>query len=355
MKLWKISSFIMMGDSFSAQGTLDRRNLLGFTPMSTLSGLRGRSSLIKFTTGLIWSDHLSAMIAEEFIIEESGAAPAIADNINSHERRVEILVQTGYFLNNDRVINHKGKNFIRNYDEGGLTAHDYSWVPSVNLDCFFNRLILPTLNGVRKKLLAYDEALELSKKHKAETLVIEWSGANDLMAVNTSPSRDYVDLAIKARMENLAQLVRNDYSHFVLFNLPDLSLTPRYQAKKEECEYTRDCSLYFNERLSTACQEFAATHSQCSVDVFDVNSIVTEIYENPEEYGFDIAKRRQPYIQSTDFIMEKSDFSSEREYMFGDDVHLSTYMHAKLAEHFYRKYRLEYYFSAPEMELVNEE
>lgn len=354
MKPWRISSFIMMGDSFSARGTLDKRDLLGLIPMSTLSGLRGRSSLSKFTNGLAWSDHLSAMIAEEFIIEESGTSN-IADNINSHERRIETLVQTGYFLNNDRVINHKSKNFIRNYDEGGLTAHDYSWVPSTSLSCFFSCLTLPTLDGMRKKLLAYDEALELSKNHKTETLVIEWSGANDLITVNACPSRDYVDLAIKARIENVTQLIKNDYSHFVLFNLPDLSLTPRYQAKKEECENTQDCSLYFNEQLARICQEFAEEYPHCSVDVFDVNSIVTAIYENPEMHGFDTAKLRQPYTQSTDFIIGKSDISSEKGYMFGDDIYPSTYVHAKLAEHFYRKYRLEYRFSAPEIEVAHEQ
>ncbi|VVC75314.1 hypothetical protein AQUSIP_06030 [Aquicella siphonis] len=66
-----ISHFVMMGDSLSDRGTMDRRKLFGVIPMSWLSGLAGRSPRGRFTNGFAWSDYISAMLADEFIIQHA--------------------------------------------------------------------------------------------------------------------------------------------------------------------------------------------------------------------------------------------------------------------------------------------
>ena len=74
------------------------------------------------------------------------------------------------------------------------------------------------------------------KQIKIKTLVIEWSGANDLITVNLHPNIKTAQRAVNARIENIEKLIEQGYQHFVLINLSDLSLTPRYQNKKVTSE-----------------------------------------------------------------------------------------------------------------------
>ncbi len=390
MKPSKISRFVMMGDSLSDRGTLARRYLCWVFSMSYLSGLSQHSPLGRFTNGLAWTDHVSAMVADQFIIGEAERNPDnlkpedstdlsddvldgemhtrakphqptpqasadLADDVLGRDPRIAKLVENSYFLDNDRTVRYKGQDFVRNYDEGGLTAYDYSWLPSYSIVRYFTRLILSTLNYMRERLLGDDKAHEVSVQHKAETLVVEWSGANDLMTVNARPSKAEVDSAVKARIQNAETLIQNGYRHFVLFNLPDLSLTPRYQAKSaEEQNNARECSVYFNEQLALAAKKLAETYPHASVEIFDVGGLFTEVYENPEEFGFEKDKLKTPYTESRDFSIHKDRTSSAPGYMFWDDVHPTARLHALLAERFYNRFKLEYNFSPPDLDVAEQ-
>lgn len=352
-----ISHIVMMGDSLSDRGTLDRRKLFGFIPLDKISGLEGRSPVGRFTNGYAWSDHLGAMFANEFTIRSFKKkrnfpdVTDISDAIITHDRQVKDRVDNAYSLDNDLSISYRNRNFIRSYDEGGLTAHDYSWVLSNSITRFFTRLIVSHLAVKRNDLLAYDRKYKIAKKHKAETLIIEWSGANDLITVNARPSQEEVDKAIKDRIENVTLLIQNGYRHFVLFNLPDLSLTPRYQQKSlEERENAKKWSDYFNEQLAQACEELVKKNqeSNCTIEVFDINSEFKRIYNYPEEYDFEKAKLNQPYLKSRDFKIKKDGTSPAKGYMFWDDVHPTADTHVKLAEEFFNQYRDQYNFLAPD-------
>jgi phospholipase/lecithinase/hemolysin len=356
IKANKISHFVMMGDSLSDRGTLNKKKLFGFIPMSRLSGLSKDSPLGRFTNGLTWGDNFSAIMANKFIVnslkkELHMDSTDIADAMISGDARVNNPVDNSYNLKDDKGVKYNGKDLVRNYTEGGLTAHSYRGMPSYSISRFFARLILSTLEMKREKLFSDDKALNTSAKHKAETLVIEWSGPNDLMTVNAEPSKAEVDRAIKARIKNAEKLIRNGYINIVLFNLPDLFLTPRYQAmSKADQKNARDCSLYFNQELEKASKKLSAKYPQSSVNVFDINSTFTEVYNNPEKYGFEKSKLTKPYVKSKDFKENSNGTSPAEGYMFWDDVHPSADMHAILAELFYQQYQKSFVFTAPSTE-----
>lgn len=338
------------------------RKLLGFIPMRWLSGLAGKSPKGRFTNGYTWTDAISAKIAEQFVIDEEEikyhlTPEDIADEIIEGKPHLKALAEHSYLLADDLYVKYKGLDFVRNYDEGGLTAFDYHWWPSNSIKRFFSRLILATLTGKREKLLSYDAQHQLSKEHKAQTLVVEWSGANDLITVNREPSEIEAERAVQARIQNIKALMKNGYRHFVLFNLPDLSLTPRYQAKsKSEKENAQKCSEYFNKLLAEKCKELEELYPHCSFDVFDVNGLFSEAYNSPGKYGFEEDKLRTPFTKSKDFkIDEKKHLSPSTGYMFWDDVHPTADLHAFLAEKFYEKYSIEYHFSAPQVEAIQSE
>ena len=210
--------------------------------------------------------------------------------------------------------------------------------------------MVSTLGGMLQKLLAYDEIHALSPQQKAETLIIEWSGANDLIFVNERPSKECADRAILARLENLKQLIQHGYRHFVLFNLPDLSLTPRYQNMSAiERDNAHECSAYFNEKLANLCKDMSSTNPECSIEEFDVFDTFTEGYNNPTKYGFDAEKIKTPYLQSADFKLRRENkaplsASSAKGYMFWDDLHPTAYLHALIGERFYNKFRNKFDF-----------
>ena len=132
---------------------------------------------------------------------------------------------------------------------------------------------------MRDQLLNYDKQHHISNEQKAETLIMEWSGANDLVTVNAEPSIAEADRAIAARIDNVKKLIAAGYRNFVLFNLPNLSLTPRYQAlSKEAQDNAKKCTDYFNEQLKKACEQLNEDYPHCSIDPFDINTIMPLLF-----------------------------------------------------------------------------
>ena len=389
MKPRKISHIVVMGDSLSDRGSMDHRRLFGIIPMDKLSGLTGQSPDGRFSNGYTWTDYIGAMIANEFLVKdiETGRGTDVrkrrdsaddADDIldhspSSHQKNrkrldpsdiadgiidgdLEIvpLIDRDYNLDKYKEIDYNGENLIRSgYAEGGLTAHDYSWAPSKSISRFFSRLILSTLGEMRKRLFADDDAHEISRKHKEETLVVEWSGANDLITVNAEPSMSEADKAVKARIDNIKQLIKAGYRNFNLFNLPDLALVPRFQALTQaDRDNATKCCNHFNQELDKACKELSLSYPHCSIEVFNVNKIFTDVYNKPEPI-FEQAKLKIPYVNSPDFRINADGTSPAKGYMFWNDVHPSADMHALLAEHFLADFRLKYNITEPKVESVS--
>ncbi|MBX3709220.1 MAG: SGNH/GDSL hydrolase family protein [Gammaproteobacteria bacterium] len=347
-----ISHFIVIGDSLSDRGTMYKRKLFGFIPMRSLSGLKGRSPADSFTNGYPWVNHLIAFLANEFTIkkikDEMHLDTAdISDAVISQDLKTKAILNDYYHLKDDLGVDFNNVNFMRNYAEGGLTSHDYSWRFSINLKRFFARLILSTLEKKRNELLHYDQKHQLSEKQKLKTLIVEWSGANDLITVNKRPSRLEVENALFDRINNIKQLIKNGYRHFILFNLPDLSLTPRYQTKhSNERENAHQWSAYFNKQLSAVIPILRAKHPDCTIEIFDVNKEFSDIFNNPEKYYFDKNKRAMSYLDSTEFMM-KNGTSPSQGFIFWDDVHPTADVHVRLAWRFLEKYREIFDFSEP--------
>lgn len=364
----RICQIVIIGDSLSDRGTLDKRELLGFIPLSYVSGLNGKSPKGRFTNGLLWADYVSATTVQQFEINHqrrklnlphtARTNADLSDEFLSNERLRE-KNQNAFSLNDDRHVLFNGKRFARFYCEGGLTSYDYSWKFTIDPTKEFPRLILSTLKDKRDELFDDDKKYSVSHLEKAETLIIEWSGANDLITVNAKPTRKEVDRAVSERILNIEKLVKNGYRNFVLFNQPDLALTPRYQAKsKKEQDNASKWSEYFNTQLATKCAElnnrYKALNIPVKLSVFDVAAQFKEVYFHPEQYKFDQDKLKTPYTKSADFEKNKKNpeyeaaqISPSEGYMFWDDVHPTADMHSWLAEKFKELFSTVYNFIPP--------
>ncbi len=360
MKPCKISYFVTMGDSLSDRGTFYHRYLFGFIPLKRLSHLHEASPKGRFTNGFVWSDHVCAMLANESIIDELMKkrhldSTDIADGIINHDPYIEHLVRQSYTLSDHQSIAYQGQDYVRNYNEAGTTAHDYHWTSGKNASQLLCRNLVSTLSDMRHKLLKHDETHQISGKQKAETLVIEWTGSNDFLLVDERPSKIQADKAIANRVENIKQLMQHGYRHFALLDLPDISLTPRYQQMSEEERINAHrCSIYFNKKLAEACKKIDCDYPDCSIEVFDVNTTFTNIVRDPEKYGFDSAKTKSPYIYSEDFKKDTSNkqmLPSAKKAMFWDDLHPTAMLHALIGEGFYKKFHEKYYFAAAKKQI----
>ena len=319
----KINYLIVMGDSLSDRGTLAKRHGLGLIPMKTFSGLEAKKSPFgRFTNGYNWIDTIAERLHKFYSQNE----PTYVEERHTPH----------YTLNDDKKVMFQDDFLLRSYAEGGLTSHNYgnapAWPGAVNEE--LARLMVSNLSEKRSLLLEDDIKHKLNSEHKSHTLVLEWSGANDLITVNSEPNKTAIDYSIASRVRNLKELIKNGYRNFALFNLPDLSLTPYYHSKSKTLrDDAKTMSALYNQKLSEALlsvqREFQ--HS-CQIEMFDVSDHFTTIYTNPSDYGFDNSKMQKYYTQSRALCSKDYDGSSA-DYMFWDEIHPSEDMHTKLADH----------------------
>lgn len=366
----KIRRIVVLGDSLSDRSTFDKRMLFGFIPLGDLYEVGFDAPRGRFTNGFVWGDYYITAIIEQFELDEArrklklthdawGNAD-VADAILTDDLHVRRKNEKAFSLNNDKHILYKGTRFARFYCEAGLTSYDYKTQFTLNPKDEVARLIVAHLEEKRKLLIADDKKYNISNQEKAETLIIEWSGANDLLTVNSEPTFLEVDNAIDARMENLEVLIQQGYRNFVLLNLPDLSLTPRFKNKTiKEQENAAKCSVYFNKRLAAKVQQFIEKYQDLNtplnLSVFDVSTQFEKIYTHCEEYGFDKSKLGTPYIDSEQFKQSQKNPMNQKEhispadgYMFWDDIHPTMDTHTWLAVQFKEAYNAIFQFIPPE-------
>ncbi len=321
----------VMGDSLSDQGISDKRKILGCIPMAKLAGLSGKSPNGRFTNGASWEDYLAAMLENHFLGKDPGEISATIEN--------------NFEFDDPNITSYQGNRFIEMYSEGGLSSFDYKGTITLNVMSFFSRLVLRSLEQYREKLIEDDAAFRTNEEEKAETLIIDWTGANDLVTMSPRPTFDAADRAVRAKQWNAITLIENHYKNFYYFNLPDLSLTPDYQKKSEEERLNaKEITLFFNERLKFMVERLALQYPDCRFHLFDVNSKFTNIYNNPEEYGFEKEKLTQAFTESTDFVDSHSPAPG---YMYWDGKHPTTHGHRLIAEHFFESMLKKFKMKAP--------
>ncbi|KTD06096.1 phospholipase/lecithinase/hemolysin [Legionella gratiana] len=368
----KISRIVVLGDSLSDRGTFDKRKLFGFIPLRDFYEVGSDAPRGRFTNGFVWGDYFVTAVIGDFAIDyvrkklnishNAWGNADVSDAILANDLNILKRNEKAFSLNNDKHILYKGERFARFYCEAGLTSYDYTTQFTINPKYEFLRLILASLEDKQEQLTDEDKKYKITKQEKAETLIIEWSGANDLLTVNPEPTLDEATHAVNARIANLETLIQQGYRNFVLLNLPDLSLTPRFQTKsKEEQENAAKCSEHFNEQLATNVKQVIEKYKDLNVSltlsVFDVNTPFKEMYHNCEEYGFDRNKLKLPYIDSEEFkqnqknpIYQKEHISPADGYMFWDDIHPTMDTHSWLAVMFKDAYNKIFKFVPPECE-----
>lgn len=377
-----VSHIIMEGDSLLDRGISYKRLVGDIIPMKFLSGLWGRSPDGRFTNGYPCSDRIIAQFATDFTIRElkdgkrmtndyivdtiivnkyfdhkinqgcwhKKTRDSIIDSMPTRDKRLYAALHDRFDLKNPEFVKFKASIFAITECEGGLSSRSFANECSGDVKIDSSRHILPCLAQKTERLLQYNKQHNVSKEQISKSLLIELSGANDLVTLDTAVKMENAKLAVEARKQNIQTLNAAGYKYFIIIGLPDLSLVPRFQAKsREEQDHVHKVCMSFNRR----CKALQSDDPDCLIKVLDINTIFTEIYEHPEKYGFDKDKLKIPFDDSVDFKKSKMKNGARpaKGYMFRDDVHPSADMHAILAEYLYTVIREWFNVVAPTSEI----
>ena len=174
-----------------------------------------------------------------------------------------------------------------------------------------------TIPGVVEQITAYlvGETNSLSE----DALFIIWAGGNDCL----NGDRDY-EASISNLNNAMSLLAQAGARHILLLNLPDLGAIPDTQ-DSDEYIYASEFSLNFNQALANLIDTFSTEHPQIGVYEYDIYALFEKILSDPTSYGFTNVSEPSPNFDVA------NNFDAEG-YLFWDDVHPTTQMHAIIAD-----------------------
>jgi hypothetical protein len=106
---------------------------------------------------------------------------------------------------------------------------------------------------------------------KETTLVIEWTGINDVINASADFSiKDAIAIA-SARITNIERLIGLGYKNFVLFNLPLLSVLPITNfISADRRDRKHQLSEGINQNLELICSTLRREHPLCNIQIFNI-------------------------------------------------------------------------------------
>ncbi len=174
--------------------------------------------------------------------------------------------------------------------------------------------------GLYEQVTAYIATTVPPLSHN--TLFVLWIGGNDFLNGNG----DWLSAVgnIRSAME---RLVEYEARQILVMNLPDLGAIPDTLGTPEAplaTEFTNN----FNAELANMLDQFRVDHPEIALYEFDVYSFFIDVRSNPAAYGFVNVTDPSPNYQV------ENNFNGAG-YLFWDDIHPTTEMHALLADQVY--------------------
>ncbi|MGF6674002.1 SGNH/GDSL hydrolase family protein [Paraburkholderia tuberum] len=216
------------------------------------------------------------------------------------------------------------------YAEGGSTvatpANQYDYLSDVIGD-----IEMP----VNQQLSSY---LSAHGSFNANQLVLVWVGANDVLRAGNLPAAaPIVQAAATTLAQLVGQIVQNGGAHVVVINLPNIGLSPKGLASADGGANLTQLSQLFNATLNTALQTDGLQSKVIEVDSYTwTNQVIGSFQAN----GFTVSNTGQACDpkktpDDTALLCSPATYVSanaDQTYMFADDLHPTTHMHALFAQ-----------------------
>jgi len=171
----------------------------------------------------------------------------------------------------------------------------------------------------------------------ADTLYDVFAGANDLFNGQTN-----VSVPITSLQTSINRLISSGARQFLVFNLPPLGDTPKYNGNASTIVQYNALSQQFNAGLGTMLDGLQSANPQIKIYRFDMFGLFEQVLANPA--GFDltnVTSSAAPGLTTGTTSYDTSrEVSNPNQYLFWDDVHPTTAVHAILAQRVLDLFRL---------------
>jgi phospholipase/lecithinase/hemolysin len=171
----------------------------------------------------------------------------------------------------------------------------------------------------------------------ANALFVVFAGSNDLVGGQTNVSIPVTNLA-----EDIGRLIADGARNFLVPNLPLLGYTPRYNGSPATLATYNTRTEQFNAALSTMLDGLEANNPAVALHRFDTAGLFNQALTNPAAFGFtNVTQSAAPGLQPGASSYNTNQIApNPNEYVFWDDLHPTTAVHAILAEHMLQLFAL---------------
>jgi phospholipase/lecithinase/hemolysin len=172
----------------------------------------------------------------------------------------------------------------------------------------------------------------------ANQLVLVWAGANDVLRAGALPAgAQTVQTAATTLTRLVMQILQNGATHVVVVNLPNIGLTPKGLASADGGASLTELSQMFNDSLNGALQ---ANGMQGQVIQIDAYTFESQVFSRFQANGFTVSNTgvacdpaKTP--DATALLCSPATYTTpnaDQTYMFADDLHPTTHLHALFAQ-----------------------
>ncbi len=161
-------------------------------------------------------------------------------------------------------------------------------------------------------------------------LFVVFAGANDLLDGQTNMS-----IPVNRLATDIGRLIARGARQFLVANLPLLGYTPRFNGNPTNLSTYNARSEQFNATLDAKLDELEEDNSAITLFRFDVAGLFNQALSDPAAFGLtNVMDPAAPGLQPGDSSYSTSQIAANpNEYMFWDDLHPTTAVHAILANY----------------------
>ncbi|AET93701.1 lipolytic protein (plasmid) [Burkholderia sp. YI23] len=217
------------------------------------------------------------------------------------------------------------------YAQGGSTV-----ATPANQNQFLTDVIGDIEMPVNQQIASY---LSAHGSFNPGQLVLVWGGANDVLRAGSPPAANTtVQTAATTLAQLVGQIVQGGATHVVVINVPNIGLSPDGIKSSDGGANFTQLSQLFNATLNAALQ---ANGLQGKVIQIDAYTWTTQTITNYQANGFTVSNTAQACDPSktphdTSLLCSPATYASsnaDQTYMFADDLHPTTRMHALFAQY----------------------
>ena len=214
-----------------------------------------------------------------------------------------------------------GTNYAYGFASTGTGTSTYSFTPSttVTLPAGLPTSISVLVDNIGMQVTDY---LTAHPTIPANTLVVVWGGANDLLTSKTTAA---ANTAVTGELAAIQQLVAAGARDILVPNVPPLGAIPRLNTNSTASQAATAATVAFNTGLKTGLTNLKTTNASSGITLnllqLDVFSLVTAAIATPSVDGF---------VNVTASSQNVSGINPDM-YLFWDDLHPTTAGHHAIA------------------------